>query len=91
MSKTLTLGLCCALALVLGACGDDSAGGSGGSGGSAGSGGSGGGDAFLVANRVRTPDSRALFVSVLPSLDVGQVDLAGAIELSGVSRAVAFD
>ncbi|MEM9729130.1 MAG: hypothetical protein AAF997_11120 [Myxococcota bacterium] len=85
MSKTLTLGLCCSLALVLGACGDDSAGGSGGSGGSA------GGDAFLVANRVRTPDSRALFVSVLPSLDVGQVDLAGAIELSGVSRAVAFD
>ncbi|MEM7437874.1 MAG: hypothetical protein AAF436_22190, partial [Myxococcota bacterium] len=66
-----------------GGCGDG--GDDHGTGGTAGS-----GEQFLVANRVRTPDSRALFMSVLPSLDAGNVDLSRAIELSGVSRARAF-
>lgn len=88
MSRRQRVGLCLALAIGTAACGDDDGGGAGGVGGT---GGTGGADAaFLVANRVRTPDSRALFVSVLPTLDVGQVDLSGALELSGVSRAVAF-
>lgn len=65
----------------LAGCGDSS--------GTDGSGGVGTGE-FLVANRVRTPDSRTTFASILPELDVGQVDLGGAREFSGVSRARAY-
>jgi len=76
------------LASWLAACGDSgTANGAGGSGGVGGT----GGEAFLVANRVRTPDSRALFVSVLPTLNAGQVNLSRALEFSGVSRARVFE
>lgn len=48
------------------------------------------GNEFLVLTRVRTPDSRAVFASVLPTLDVPTIDLTGALELSGLSRVLTF-
>ena len=62
-------------------CGDDS-GGAGGTGGADGS--------FLLANRVRTPDARALFLTLLPSLDVGEVTSLG-LEVPGVSRGLVYN
>lgn len=42
---------------------------------------------YFVLNRIRSPDGRTMFASMLPELDVGSVDVAGALELTGVSRA----
>jgi len=47
--------------------------------------------AFLAASRVLTPNGRTLFVSVEPDLDARTIDLGGALELNGFSRAYAFD
>ena len=68
--------------LLVGGCGDDDNG-TGGTGGA-------GNDQFLVVTRVRTPDGRAIFASVLPALDVGMVDISEALELSGLSRVRTF-
>ena len=71
---TLTIG---AVVLATG-CGDDS-GGAGGTGGTEGS--------FLLVNRIRTPDARAIFLTVLPSLDVGPIDRSAlGLEVPGLSR-----
>lgn len=41
-------------------------------------------------SRVRSPDGRTMYASILPSLDHGTLDLGGALELSGLSRARVF-
>ncbi|MEM8606964.1 MAG: hypothetical protein AAGF92_07655 [Myxococcota bacterium] len=68
-------------------------GGCGDSGSDNGTGGTGGTseDQFLVVTRVRTPDSRANFASVVPTLDVDAIDLSNALEFSGLSRVRTFD
>lgn len=48
-------------------------------------------DAFLVSNRVRDPSGRAIFLSVLPTLEAGEIDISQAIEVSGLSRALVFE
>ena len=51
------------------------------------SGGTGDAGSFLLVNRVRTPDARTLFLTVLPSLDVGDIDSSTlGLEVPGVSR-----
>ena len=84
------LSLCAVAALGLG-CGDS--GDSNGAGGSGATGGSGGneGSAFLVMNRFRDPSGRTMFLSVLPSLDQGEISLSNALEVSGLSRSRAFN
>jgi len=59
------------------------------SGGDAGPGGED--SAFLVYNRVQTPDSRSLFASVVPRLDAGEIDLSNSLEIGGFSRVRVFD
>lgn len=47
--------------------------------------------AYFVFSRVRSPDSRTMYASILPSLEHGRLDLGGALELSGLSRARVFE
>lgn len=42
--------------------------------------------AYVFTNRVRTPDSRTNFLSLLPSLDAQEVNLERALPVPGVSR-----
>ena len=46
--------------------------------------------AYLVVQRIRTPDSRTVFLSVLPDLAARDLDTASSLEVSGTSRATAF-
>ena len=46
--------------------------------------------AYMVLSRVRSPDSRTMFVSVVDELAGGEIDLGSALELSGLSRARVF-
>lgn len=43
--------------------------------------------AYLVFSRIRSPDGRTMYASIVPDLAAGQLDLANALEQSGVSRA----
>ncbi|MEM6274340.1 MAG: hypothetical protein AAF735_03775 [Myxococcota bacterium] len=45
---------------------------------------------FLITNRVRTPDTRAVFLSLVDRLELGQLDISESLEVSGVSRGFAF-
>ena len=58
-------------------CGDDTGG----------AGGTGDGSSFLLVNRIRTPDARAIFLTVLPSLDAGSIERSAlGLEVPGLSR-----
>ncbi|MEM1414210.1 MAG: hypothetical protein AAGH15_04895 [Myxococcota bacterium] len=45
---------------------------------------------YLAVQRVRTPDSRSVLLSLLPNLDARTLDRSRALEVSGFSRATAF-
>ncbi|MEL6339211.1 MAG: hypothetical protein AAFQ65_04840 [Myxococcota bacterium] len=45
---------------------------------------------FLITNRIRTPDTRAVFLSLVDRLELGQLDISESLEVSGVSRGFAF-
>jgi hypothetical protein len=47
--------------------------------------------AYIVVTRVVNPDGRSVYLSVLPSLDATTIDLSEAVEVSGLSRAFAYD
>ncbi|MEM9066920.1 MAG: hypothetical protein AAGE52_00400 [Myxococcota bacterium] len=47
--------------------------------------------AFLVVNRVRTPDSRAIFLNVLPDLEPRTIEPGNGLEVGGSSRATVYD
>ncbi|MEM7135760.1 MAG: hypothetical protein AAF500_04230 [Myxococcota bacterium] len=46
---------------------------------------------YFLLTRVTLPTGRAMYASILPGLDQGEVDLGEALELSGLSRVRAFD
>ncbi|MEM9694356.1 MAG: hypothetical protein AAGA56_17525 [Myxococcota bacterium] len=48
------------------------------------------GDAFLVGTRIRTPDSRSLFLRAFSDLGAAELDLTTAVEIPGQARAFAF-
>lgn len=96
--RTLLLGI--VLLLGLAGCGDDDAtptdAGSADAGTDAGSpdaGSDAGADdpAYMVVQRVRTPDSRTVLLTLLSDLGARTLDGSGALEVAGLSRATAFD
>ncbi|MEM8608789.1 MAG: DUF4374 domain-containing protein [Myxococcota bacterium] len=46
--------------------------------------------AFVLGSRIRTPDGRAFFVSIEPSLEATELDLSEALELSGFARVYTY-
>ena len=64
----------------------------GGPSGADGAGGSSGSvEEYFLLTRVTLPAGRAMYASILPGLDHGEVDLGEALELSGFSRVRAFN
>lgn len=85
-----------ATTLVLGfaACAAPASDGEDGQAGDSGGDGDGDGDsappAYLVVNRISTPEGRALFVSTIPELNHGEIDIGRALEIGGFSRVASF-
>lgn len=42
---------------------------------------------YFLFNRIRSPEGRSMYASMLPKLDYGDVDVSNALELPGISRA----
>ena len=78
------------LFFALAGCGDGGASPSDGGTAAADAGASGDG-AYVVGSRIRTPDGRAFYASLVPDLSAREIDLSASLELSGFARSYAFD
>lgn len=47
--------------------------------------------AYVVVNRILSPEGRSMFISVLPDLNHGQIDVGAAVERSGFARTRNFE
>ncbi|MEM1416256.1 MAG: hypothetical protein AAGH15_15215 [Myxococcota bacterium] len=47
--------------------------------------------AYVVGSRIRTPDGRVFFATLVPDLAARELDLSTSLELSGFARSYAFD